>query len=208
VSDASRDVTSAASLEPEDLARANFYGLISRLFYGPADANFLAEICRSGDGGPDESEGELVAAWWRLQEACRSAYPAILRQEYDSLFVGVGRAEVTPYLSGYAEPSAPDRYLVRLREQLSAWGLARKEQVFEVEDHISGICDTLRWLIEDLRPLSDQRRFFEEFAYGGVVHFCAAVHKSPSASFYKEVAALAESFFELEKAAFEMSDAA
>lgn len=208
MSDAGRELDSAASLEPEDLARANFYGLISRLFYGPADSHFLAEICRSADGGPDEGDGELVAAWRRLQEACRGAYPAILRQEYDSLFVGVGRAEVTPYLSGYAEASAPDRYLVRLREQLSSWGLARKERVFEVEDHISGICDTLRSLIEDQRPLADQRRFFEEFAYAGVIHFCAAVQKSPSASFYKEVAALTESFYELEKTAFEMTDTA
>ena len=192
--------------EPEELARANFYGLISRFFYGPPDSNFLAEMNRDGSSGPEEGGNDLVAAWRRLQESCRAAYPAILRQEYDSIFVGVGKAEVTPYLSAYAEPAGPDRYLVRLRTQLAAWGLARKERVFEVEDHVSGVCDVMRWLIEEQRALADQRRFFEEFAYSGVVKFCAALQKSPTAIFYKDVAALTASFYELEKAAFEMGE--
>jgi len=195
----------ASALEPEERARASFYGLISRFFYAAPDSTLLAEINRGGDGAPDEGENELTAAWRRLQRSCRSAYPAILRQEYDSVFVGVGKAEVTPYLSGYAEPAGPDRYLVRLREKLAEWGLARKERVFEVEDHISGICDVMRWLIEGERALAVQREFFEAFAYPGVVGFCAAVQKSPTTVFYKEVAALTSSFFELEKAAFAMS---
>lgn len=199
--------TEAPALEPEELARANFYGLISRLFYEPADTNLLAEIC-SGPRNADDGEGDLLAAWRRLQESSRSAYPAILRQEFDTVFVGVGKAEVTPYLSGYADPGAPDRYLVRLRERLSAWGLARKERVFEVEDHISGICDVMRWLVEGQRTLADQRQFFEEFAYSGVQHFCAAVQKSPSTSFYKDVAALTTAFYDLERTAFEMTDIA
>jgi TorA maturation chaperone TorD len=193
----------APALEPEELARAGFYGLISRLFYGPADANLLAQIQRGDDGG--STENDLVTAWRRLQDACRSAFPAVLRQEYDSVFVGVGKAEVTPYLAAYAEPVSPDRYLVRLRERLAGWSLARKEQVFEVEDHISGMCDVMRNLIERGHGLADQRGFFEEFVYPGAVGFCAAVQKSPTASFYKSVAALTLAFYELERSAFEMA---
>lgn len=196
----------AGSLEAEESARANCYSLISRLFYAPADPNLLAEICRSDETG--EGDGGLKSAWRQLQETCRSAYPAILRQEYDNLFVGVGRAAVTPYLSGYAEVSSPDRYLVRLREQLAAWGLGRREGVFEVEDHLSGVSDVMRWLIQARRPLEQQRVFFEGFVYSGAILFCAAVKKTPTASFYKPAAAFAASFFELEKAAFEMLDLA
>jgi TorA maturation chaperone TorD len=198
------DAAAAPALEPEDLARANFYGLVSRFFYGPPDSNFLAEVCREAGAAPDEGEGGLVAAWRKVQESCRSAYPPLLRQEFDSVFVGVGKAEVTPYLSGYAEPGGPDRYLVRLRDQLSGWGLARKLHVSVVEDHISGICDVMRWLIESQRAVGEQRRFFETFAYPGVTRFCAAVQKSTTASFYKPVAALTASFYEVERAAFEM----
>ena len=200
------DNDSAGALEAEDRARANFYGLISRLFYAPADPNLLAEIC--GSGGAGEGGGGLYGAWRGLQEVCHSAYPAVVRQEYDNLFVGVGRAAVTPYLSGYAETSSPDRYLVRLREQLAAWGLGRREGVFEVEDHISGVSDVMRWLIQVRRPLEQQREFFEVFVYRGAIPFCAAAHKTPLASFYKPVAAFAAAFFELEKKAFEMVDLA
>ena len=193
------------ALAPEDLARANLYGLVSRLFYGPADPNLLAEICRGGeDGEQEEATGGLVPAWRELQEACRSAYPAVVKQEYDTLFVGVGKAEVTPYLSAYAEAAAPDQYLVRLREQLAAWGLARREMVFEVEDHISGVSDVMRWLVAAGRSLQEQHRFFESFAYSGAVPFCAAVQKAASARFYKPVAGFALSFLELEKTAFDM----
>jgi len=200
------DNDAVGALEAEDRARANFYGLISRLFYAPADPNLLAEICGSGAAG--EGGGGLYGAWRELQDACHGAYPAVVRQEYDNLFVGVGRAAVTPYLSGYAETSSPDRYLVRLREQLAAWGLGRREGVFEVEDHISGVSDVMRWLIQVRRPLEQQREFFEVFVYRGAIPFCAAVHKTPLASFYKPVAAFAAAFFELEKKAFEMVDLA
>jgi TorA maturation chaperone TorD len=199
----------ATALEPEELARANLYGLISRLFYGPADPNLLAEISRSSATGEgQEGDSGLAAAWRGLQEACRTAYPAVVRQEFDGLFVGVGRAEVSPYLSGYAEPTSPDRYLVRLREQLGALGLARRETVFEVEDHISGACDVMRWLIESQRSLADQQQFFESFVYPGAIPFCVAAQNAASASFYKPVAAFAFSFLEIERAAFEMSDTA
>jgi TorA maturation chaperone TorD len=193
-------------IEPEDRARANLYGVISRLFYAPADSNLIAEITRGGEGEGGGEAGGLVAVWRDVQGACRNAFPPVVRQEYDTLFAGVGKSEVSPYLSGYAEPLGPDRFLVRLREQLGEWGLGRRRSVFEVEDHISGMSDVMRWLIENGHDLAEQRRFFEGFAYPGVLPFCVALQNSPSANFYKRVAALTWSFFEIEKTAFEMSD--
>ncbi len=196
----------AAALDPEEQGRANLYGLISRLFYSPADTNLLAEISRSASGESQDGNGALVQAWSGLQEACRSAFPAIVRQEHDTLFVGVGRAQVSPYLSGYAEPTSPDRYLVRLRDQLAALQLARRQSVFELEDHISGACDVMRWLIETQCAMTEQKQFFETFVVPGAEPFCAAVQDAASANFYKPVARFAVAFFALERAAFEMGD--
>ena len=205
--DADTGQAAATSLDPEDQARANWYGLISRLYYGPVDGNLLAEISRAGpEGDTQNGAGELIAAWRGLQDACRTAYPALVRQEYDTLFVGVGKSEVSPYLSGYAEASAPDRYLVRLRSRLAAWGLGRREGAFEVEDHISGISDIMRRLIEDRQSLADQQRFFEEFAYSGAIRFCAALQNAPSANFYRHVGTLTSVFMGIEKAALEMGE--
>ncbi len=204
---AGADSAATGAIAPEDQARANLYGLVSRLFYAPADSHLLAEICSGGQGGEDEAgAGGLVPAWRDLQETCRNAYPPVVKQEYDGLFVGVGRAEVTPYLSAYAEAGAPDRFLVRLRDEISALGLARRHSVFEVEDHISGISDVMRWLIESGRPLQEQQRFFTEFLYCGAGPFFAAVQKAPSSRFYKPVVVFSLAFLELEKSAWAMAD--
>ena len=203
---ASADVFAAAALEPEEQARADLYGLIGRLFYGPPDARLLEDVSSSpaAEVTEDARDIPLPDAWGRLREACRSSDPAIVRQEYDGLFVGVGKAPVTPYLSAHAEPHAPDRHLLRLRQRLAGWGLARRESAGEVEDHISGVCDVMRWLIEQRRPLADQRAFFRDFVYGGATAFCVAAQKSPSGAFYREVARFTLQFLEVEKVAFEM----
>jgi TorA maturation chaperone TorD len=204
----SRSEDSATALAPEEAARANLYGLVSRLFYAPPDPNLLAEISRAQtQAGDDEDPSALGVAWQAMQGACRGAFPALVRQEYEGLFIGVGKAEVTPYLSAYAQPSSPERYLVRLREQLAAWALARRESVFEFEDHVAGVSEVMRWLIESGRPLADQRGFFEMYVYPGAIPFCVAIQNATSAVFYKPVAGFALALLDVEKAAFEMADA-
>ncbi len=36
-------------IAPEEAARANFYGLIARLFYAPPDAQLISQVLLSGD---------------------------------------------------------------------------------------------------------------------------------------------------------------
>lgn len=153
-----------AELTDEDRARADCYALISRLFYAPPDAELLASLATanprdSTEAAPGDELGskDYVRAFAAFQHACSSADEAALRQEYDDIFVGAGKSLVSPYTAGYAVPHAPDRHLVALREQLASWGLARRESVFEVEDHVSALCDVMRWLIERDRSLSEQR---------------------------------------------------
>ncbi|HEV7803635.1 MAG TPA: molecular chaperone TorD family protein, partial [Burkholderiales bacterium] len=147
-------------LPEEDGARADCYALISRLFYAPSDVEFLKRLAgvplfaEDASGlqlqGDDEvpQTGAYASALRDLQSACRAIDAQALRQEYDDLFVGAGKALVTPYTSGYAVPQAPDRHLLALRDHLVAWGLARRDAVFEIEDHVSAVCDVMRWLIE------------------------------------------------------------
>jgi TorA maturation chaperone TorD len=193
-------------LQPEDAARAGLYGLIGRLFYAPPDPNLLAEICQAPDGGEDAAAGELGDAWLALQRACRSVFPAVARQEFDTLFIGVGKAEVTPYLSGYVRDTSPERYLVQLRERLAGWGLSRKAQSGEIEDHFAGVCDVMRWLIESGQPIAVQAEFFRAFMLPCAESFFAAVQKSATAGFYKHVAKLAAAYLAVERAAFEVAD--
>lgn len=192
-------------LDPEDVARANLYALVGRLFYEAPDPLLLAELGRDEAAGASD-DGALSPAWHALRAAAKRAYPVRLKQEHDTLFAGVGKAEVTPYTSHYAMGMSPDRQLVRLRDQLGRWGLARRDAAFEIEDHISGICDVMRILVEAGRPAADQRLFFNEFVYASATRFLDAVMASGSASFYRAVAEFARAFFELEKVAMEMEE--
>lgn len=192
-------------LSDEDSARANFYALIGRLFYDAPDAVLLAEICKNIEPAPEAEEGtQLLLAWRELQNACKSVQPAMVRQEYESLFIGVGKALVTPYTARYVNGTAADKHLVRLRQQLGAWGLGRRDKVFEVEDHIAGLCDVMRYLIENNQSVADQKHFFNQFVYPAAIPFIEAVNAVDSASFYDKVALFAHAFFELEYAALEM----
>jgi len=187
---------------PEELARANLYGLIARLFYAPPDEQLISELLRAP---PIEGEAALATAWREMVESCRNVFPVTLEHEHTELFVGTGKAEVTPYLSHYVVKYSTDNPLVELRQQLAAWGIGRREEVPEYEDHVSGICESMRFAIAvQQRSPEEQRAFFERFVYAGAIAFCDAVSASSKARFYALVARFARAFLEVEKAAFEM----
>ena len=198
------DRSAPAALPPEDEARAALYGLIARLFYAPPDQGVLGQILQSrAFEGSDE---EIALAWRAMVEACRSAFPVVLENEHTELFVGTGKAEVTPYLTHYTIKYATDNPLVEVRQQLKRWGLGRRESANEPEDHISGICEAMRFAIAmQHRSAEEQKEFFDRFLYRGAVAFCDAVTASPKAGFYGLVARFARAFFEVEREAFEMA---
>jgi TorA maturation chaperone TorD len=187
---------------PEELARANFYGLIARLFYAPPDQQLISELLGAQ---PVEGDAALAAAWREMVQGCRTAFPVTLELEHTELFVGTGKAEVTPYLSHYVIKYATDNPLVELRQQLAAWGIGRREEVPEYEDHVSGVCEAMRFAIAvQHRSPEEQREFFERFVYPGAISFCDAVSASKNARFYQHAARFASAFFDIEKTAFEM----
>jgi TorA maturation chaperone TorD len=193
---------------PEEAARANFYGLIARLFYAPPDAQLISELVRAPGLAGEEASKEgaaLAAAWSSMIEACRTAFPVMLENEHTALFIGTGKAEVTPYLSKYVLRHENDNPLVDLRAQLAQWGIARRGGIAEYEDHISGVCETMRFAIAvQQRTPEEQKMFFERFLYRGASAFCDAVNASNQARFYRLVAQFARAYFDIEKSAFEM----
>lgn len=192
----------SAELAPEDAARAAAYGLIARLFYLAPDNDVLGQILHAE---LFEGESEASRAWRELVGACRDAYPVVLENEHTELFVGTGKSEVTPYLSHYVLKHANDNPLVELRQQLVAWGIGRRQTAFETEDHIAGVCETMRFAIAvQHRSDEEQKAFFDRFVYPGAAAFCDAVKASRKAIFYGRVARFAREFFELEREAFSM----
>lgn len=189
-------------LSPEDQARANLYGLLARLFYGPPDAELLRTLAAAEDIDAASDDLPLPSAWKDLRRAAAEADPESVREEYESLFVGTGKAEVTLYSSAYLSRSGawsgPRPPLVVLRDFLLERGLARKRGVHEPEDHVAGLCEVMRHLIVE-NDLSAQRDFYRSFVETSTDGLCAAIIASPKARFYAPVSKFALAFFGLEQ---------
>ena len=192
-----------ATLPPEEVARANFYGLLARLFYAPPDAALLETL--SSSTYIDAEGGGIGEAWQGLCRAAGQADKEAVRDEYDTVFVGTGKAPVTLYTCAYSIRYATEAPLAELRGELAALGLARREGASEPEDHIAALCDAMRHLIAvQKRELAAQSAFFNRWIAGSAGLLCDAIEAEPSLSFYKSVGRFAKAFFDIEQSAFEM----
>jgi TorA maturation chaperone TorD len=190
------------TLPAEEVARANFYALLARLFYAPPDEAVLEALAGSEDLNADA--GNIADAWRALSEAAGEADAQALREAYDSTFVGTGKAPITLYSCAYSIRYASEVPLVALKADLAALGLARNSEVSEPEDHIAALCEVMRHLISDKRELEEQKHFFERWIWPITEPLCAAIEKSEVRRFYRAVARFAKVFFALEHEAFEM----
>lgn len=191
----------------EDQARADFYALIARLFYAGPDERLLAAISGAGEISGADEDAPLALSWRALGAAAAATDAQAARDEYENVFVGTGKAEITLYASHYLAESMQERVLVRLRDALTAMGLAKNQSAGEYEDHLAGLCEVMRHLIaagSDDVAVQKQKKFFIDYLNSWYANFCAAVIATPNTNFYKHVAAFTEAFLDLEAGSFEM----
>lgn len=195
-------------LAPEDRARADLYALISRLFFAAPDAGLLAAIAGADEIAVEAENISLAQCWKSLTLAAAEADADAVQAEYDSVFVGTGKAEITPYASHYLADSMKESVLARLRTDLAAMGLERASGTAEFEDHFAALCEVMRYLIQigsDNAALHEQKTFFMRYLVPCFVKFCEIVVASPATGFYKPVARFTRAFLEVEKESFEMA---
>jgi TorA maturation chaperone TorD len=194
----------ANALEPEDQARLNLYALLARLLHAGPDAGLLAAIAQA----PDLGEGPLGLAWRALRtEAARTDAPTATL-DFDTTFVGVGKAPVTPYLSHYMASIGQEKILVALRDTLRELGLARNAQSVEPEDNIAAVLEVMRHLVaagSDQDSLATQEAFFREYLQPGYAGFCNAARDLPASHFHVASVDLLEAFLDAEATQFEMN---
>jgi len=198
-------IASGPALEDEDRARAEIYALLARLFYAPPDAKLLQAIVGADQLVAEESVTPLALAWRDLKLACARSSEQAAREEYESAFVGTGKAEVTLYLGAYVPGSVAGPFLVGLKQFLASHRLARRESVNEPEDHIAAVLEVMRHFIaEERTSVEAQKAFFVEYVWTGATALCEAIEAAPEPRLYKDVARLTHSFLDLEHAAFEI----
>ncbi len=98
-----------------------------------------------------------------MRAASARADPMAVGDEFQTLFVGVGRSEVSLYASHYLGPQS-GRPLAQIRATLAGLGLARRAESSEFEDHLSVELETMRMLVagDAERPpatIAEQRAF-------------------------------------------------
>ena len=197
----------ASADDSEELARAELYGLLSRLWHAPPDEALLAQFRVAVTQAP-EPGGFLEAPWADLVAALRATTLAEAAAEHEALFHGVGKPEVFAYGSYHLSGFLNERPLAVLREDLARLGLTRDEASLETEDHIAYGLEVMRWLIagDDVAVcnLEQQRRFFRAHLQPWVHQFCDAVLAQPRAATWRAVAGFTAAFIEVETQAFDL----
>lgn len=188
---------------PEISLRAGAYGLLATLFSAPPDTDTLLRL--SGvEIDPAEQDTALGGAWALLAQAARRTRPEQLEDEYQELFIGVGRGELVPYGSWYMTGFLMERPLAALRQDLAGLGIERRSGVTEPEDHVAALCDSMRLIIEN--GGADEQLFFNRHIAPWIGKFARDLQQAPSASFYRAVGHLAERFFDFERQYLAMPD--
>ena len=202
-------------LEPEDQARADFYALLARLYADAPDAPLLAAIAAAaplapavsgtGDVGGDDAK-TIATAWDSLRAASAVMDAEAAGDEFQALFVGVGRSAVSLYASHYLGPQS-GRPLAEIRATLVELGLARRPGSSEFEDHLSLELETMRMLVgggagRHPASVSGQRAFFERHLMPWTFDCCDAILACPIANYYRQVASFTLCFLALERDSF------
>ncbi len=198
---------SAADAEEE--SRAQLYGLLSRLWIAPPDADLLQKLQTASL--PAGQGGALADVWRTLIAAARATRADTAAAEYEALYYGVGKPELFLYGSYYLAGFLNERPLARLRDDLRDLGLARDVARPETEDHVAFLFEVMRYLIAGddgaICNLEHQRLFFRAHLQPWVEQLCAAVEGHTGAVFWRAVAGLTRVFMQVETQGFDMLEA-
>jgi TorA maturation chaperone TorD len=202
-----RPIAFATPDDSEELARAELYGLLARLWLAPPDEALLQQFRVAVTQAP-EPGALLEGPWQALVGALRETDADTAAAEHEALFHGVGKAEIFAYASFHLSGFLNEKPLAALRTDLAALGLTRDAQALETEDHIAYLFEVMRFLIAGddaaLCNLEQQRRFFRQHLQPWVEHLCAVTQAHPRARIWAAVAVLTAEFMRVETQAFDL----
>lgn len=186
-----------------DQLRVNMYRLLARMLAAPADAQTL-EILSALEG----DDSELGLALGALADRAQNTDVKSASEEYQDLFIGVGRGELLPFGSYYLTGFLNEKPLARLRNDMTALGIERDPSVKEPEDHAGALMDIMAGLIDGsftkIEKLDAQQDFFMKHINNWMPHFFKDLQKAKHAHLLQPVGRAGELFLEIEKSAFAM----
>ena len=193
---------------PEDLARADLYGLIARLFHLPPDQALLDQIAATADQQDAADQAPLAKAWMDVVEVAKNKPAKAWQEEFDLNFISVGKPNVVLNASFYMAGHLNEKPLVNIRKALEEFGLESAEEITETEDHLSALCEVMRYLIAgddvEISNLTNQRVFFNTHIRPWYDDLCDGIEAIPEMHLYHPIAALTREFLAIEGQGFDM----
>ncbi|CAM2891128.1 molecular chaperone [Vibrio mytili] len=183
--------------EQEQTLRTEIYLILSALFRSAPSAEVI-EFLKSLE--VESSQSAMQQAWLSLQQAANSTSREDLEDEYQDLFIGIGRGEVVPFASWHLTGSMMEKPLAEIRHDLELLGIEREENVKEPEDHISALCEVMAMLTNEDEEL--QQVVFNKHIAPWFNRFTRQLENAESANFYKPVSQLCQAFLTLEQVRF------
>ena len=199
----SADPAVTVEIVEEDLLRAHVYRLLAKLLRASPDTATLATLVNlSGDDTP------LGQALGTLATVAGKVTAEAVAEEFQDLFIGVGRGELLPYGSYYLTGFLNEKPLAKLRNDMARLGIERRDAVSEPEDHMAALCEMMAGLItgEYGAPLdlAAQKEFYDKHMASWSGHFFSDLEAARSSKLYAAVGSVGRAFVEIEGEAFRM----
>jgi TorA maturation chaperone TorD len=187
----------------EDLLRAGIYRLLAHAFSAPPSASNLKTWATLE--ASDNSFGRAIAV---LSAAARATDVTTARQDFQDLFIGLGRGEFVPYGSYYLTGFLQEKPLARLRQDMERLSIARSGGISDPEDHIAAVLDMMAGLIDGAfgAPLTpgQQKSFFNAHLGSWAPVFFRDLEASATSRLYSALGAVGRQFMIIEDRAFAM----
>ncbi|ABG32423.1 molecular chaperone TorD [Roseobacter denitrificans] len=191
-------------VDPEDRLRADLYNYLGLLLARPAGEMLLEQT--AGLSGDDSLLGEAIEGLARVAKASK---PKSVEREFNALFIGLGRGELLPYASYYLTGFLNEKPLAKLRQDMASLQVTRADNVFEPEDSIASLMETMGGLIVGRFgtkvSLDQQKTFYNNHLGPWATHFFTDLEAAKSSVFYASVGAVGREFMSIEREAFRMT---
>lgn len=192
-----------ARIGPEDRTRAHLYSMLARYLSEPPNDAAIGDA-RALTGG-DTPLGRAIE---QFANVARNVSETTVAEEFQDLFIGIGRGELVPYGSYYLTGFLHEKPLAKLREDMDRLGFKRRGDNREPEDHIASVLEMMAAQIDGRvgEPLSlkQQKEFFDRHIASWASHFFRDLAEAECAKFYAPLGAVADAFLKIEEEAFAM----
>ncbi|MGI9423846.1 MAG: TorD/DmsD family molecular chaperone [Hyphomicrobiaceae bacterium] len=196
-------VVEKSVIAEEDLLRAEFYSLLAKLLSAAPDSQQLASIGQLR--GDDTTLGHAIEG---LSRVAAGLGEGVVAEEYQSLFIGMGRGELLPYGSYYLTGFLHEKPLAKLRSDMAELGAVRADSVSEPEDHVACILEVMAGLITGRfgapASVAKQKDFFDAHIASWMDVFFRDLAGASSSVLYAALAEVGSRFLDIETAAFAM----